>query len=75
MYLVTQKLLCDLGFPGGLVVKNLPADARVVGLIPGLGRSSGVGMAAHSHILIWKIPWTKEPGRLQCMGSKRVRLD
>ena len=29
------------GFPGGSVVKNLPANAEVVGLIPGLGRSSG----------------------------------
>ena len=29
-------------------------------------------MAAHSSILAWKIPWTKEPGRLQSMGSQRV---
>ena len=32
-----------LGFPGGAVVKNLPASAREVGLIPGLGRFLGVG--------------------------------
>ena len=30
-------------------------------------------MAPHSSILAWKIPWTEEPGRLQSMGSKRVR--
>ena len=30
------------------------------------------GMATHSSILAWKIPWTKEPGRLQSMGSERV---
>ena len=30
------------------------------------------GMATHSIILDWKIPWTKEPGRLQSMGSQRV---
>ena len=30
-------------------------------------------MATQSSILAWKIPWTKEPGRLQCMGSQRVR--
>ena len=30
-------------------------------------------MAAHSSILAWKIPWTEEPGRLQSMGSHRVR--
>ena len=27
------------------------------------------GMATHSSILAWKIPWTKEPGRLQSIGS------
>ena len=32
-------------------------------------------MAIHSSILAWKIPWTEEPGRLQCMGSQRVRHD
>ena len=30
-------------------------------------------MANHSSILVWRIPWTEEPGRLQSMGSKRVR--
>ena len=42
-----------------LVVKNLPAsagDARDVGSIPGLGRSTGV--VTHSSILAWRIPWT-----------------
>ena len=32
-------------------------------------------MATHSNILAWKIPWTEEPGRLQSMGSQRVRYD
>ena len=32
-------------------------------------------MAAHSSTLAWKIPWTEEPGRLQSMGSVRVRHD
>ena len=32
-------------------------------------------MATHSSILVWKIPWTEEPGRLQSMGSQRVRHD
>ena len=31
------------------------------------------GMATHSSILPWRIPWTEEPGRLQSMGSQRVR--
>ena len=33
------------------------------------------GMAIHSTILAWKVPWTEEPGRLQSMGSQRVGHD
>ena len=33
------------------------------------------GMPTHSSILAWRIPWTEEPGRLQSMGSQRVRHD
>ena len=33
------------------------------------------GMAIHSGTIVWKIPWTEEPGRLQSMGSQRVRHD
>ena len=32
-------------------------------------------MAPHSSTLAWKIPWTEEPGRLQSMGSLKVRHD
>ena len=32
------------------------------------------GMATHSSILAWRIPWTEEPGGLQSMGSQSVRL-
>jgi len=32
-------------------------------------------MAPHSSILAWKIPWTEEPGGLQCMGLQRVGHD
>ena len=32
-------------------------------------------MAIHSSTIAWKIPWTEEPGRLQSMGSQRVRHD
>ena len=32
-------------------------------------------MATHSRILAWEIPWMEEPGRLQSMGSQRVRHD
>ena len=32
-------------------------------------------MATHSSILVWRIPWTEEPGSLQSIGSHRVRHD
>ena len=32
------------------------------------------GMATFSSTLAWRIPWTEEPGRLQSMGSQRVRV-
>ena len=61
-----------------LVVKNLPVNAgdiRGVGSIPGSGGSPGGGHATHSSILAWRTPWTEEPGRLQSIGSHRVRHD
>jgi len=33
------------------------------------------GMAIHSSILAWRIPWTEEPGGVQSMGSQGVRHD
>ena len=33
------------------------------------------GMATHSSILAWRIPWTEESGRLRSMGSQRIRHD
>ena len=32
-------------------------------------------MASHSNILAWTIPWTEEPGKLQSIGSQRIRHD
>ena len=62
------------GLPRWLV-KSLFAKTGDMGLISGSGRSPGERMATHSSILAWKIPWTKEPGRLQSMGSQsRTRL-
>ena len=68
------------GFPGGLVVKKKKyvanaRDVRDVGLITGLEDSLEVGMATHSNILAWRIPWTEEPGGLQSMGSCREELN
>ena len=60
-----------------VVVKNPLASAGDVkdeDLVPGSGRSPEEGLAAHSSVLAWRIPWTEEPGRL-LIGSQRVRDD
>ena len=63
------------GFPGGSVVKNLPASAGDAGSIPGQEDPLEKEMATHSSTLAWRIPRTEEPSRLQSMGSHRVRHD
>ena len=57
------------------MVKNLSAVRE--NQIQSLGREDPLekGMATHSSILGWRIPWTEEPGELQSMGSQRVRHD
>ena len=54
-------------------VKNLPAMQETK--VQSLGQEDPLekDMATHSSILAWRIPWTKEPGRLQFMGSQRLR--
>ena len=49
-----------------LVVKNIPANA---GDIRGVGQEEPLekGMATHSSILVWRIPWTEEPEGIQSM--------
>ena len=60
-----------LGFPGGSVVKDLPA--MQVMRVQSLGQEDALEeeMTLHSSILAWEIPWTEEPGRLQCMESQK----
>ena len=53
-----------LGFPGGSDGKDSVCDAGDLGSIPGQGDPQEKGMAAHSNILAWRIPWTEEPGGL-----------
>ena len=57
-----------MSFPGGSEVKNPPANAGDMGLIPGLKRSLEKEMATQSSILAWEISWTEEPSGLQSMG-------
>ena len=61
------------GFPGGSVVKNLPANAGDLGLIPWSGRSLEKEMTTHSSVLAWEIPWTEATGGLQSMGWQKSR--
>ena len=64
-----------LDFPGGSEGKASAYSAGDLGSIPGSGRSPEKGMATHFPILAWRIPWTKEPGRIQSMRLQRVRND
>ena len=54
------------------MVKSLPAVWETWVRSLGLEAPLEKGMAPHSSILAWKIPWTEEPGGLQSMGSPRV---
>ena len=57
------------------MIKKLPAKQET--WVQSLGKEDLLekGMATHSSILAWKIPWTEEPGGLPSMGSQRVRHD
>ena len=59
-----------MGFSRGSDVKESSCNAGDPGSIPGSGRSPGEGMATHSSILTWRIPWTGESGGLQSMGFR-----
>ena len=61
------------GFPGGSVVKNLPVMQETQVLSLGWKEPLEKGMATHSSILAWRIPWTEEPGGLLSTGQQRVR--
>ena len=57
------------------MVKDLPAIQET--WVQSLGQEDPLeeGMATHSSILAWRIPWTEEPGGLQSIGSHRVGHD
>ena len=66
------RVIYILGFPGDSDVKNLPTRQETQ--VRSLGQEDHLekGMATHSSILAWRIPWTEEPGGLWSMGSQRV---
>ena len=56
-----------MGFPASLVaqtVKNLPPVEETWGPSRGQEDPLEEGIATHSSVLAWRIPWTEEPGRL-----------
>ena len=70
--------MVSLGFSGGSVIKNLPAnagDARDMGSITELGRSPGGGNGNLLQYSCLGKPMEEEPGELQSMGSQRGRHD
>ena len=73
-YLLPTTFLLDQESDGGLVTKSCPTlvTPRIVAYQAPLLEKA---MATHSSTLAWKIPWTKEPGGLQSMGSLRVGHD
>ena len=54
------------------MVKNLPAIRETLDQSLGQEDPLKKEMATHSSILIWRIPWTEESGRLQSIGSQRI---
>ena len=60
----------QMGFPGGSVVRNPAAMQKTQ--VQSLGRQDPLekGMAAHSSILAWRLPWTEEPGGLWFVSSQ-----
>ena len=57
------------------MVKRLPTVQETQVHSEGAEDPLEKGIATHSNILAWRIPWTEEPGGLQSMGSQRVRHD
>ena len=59
-----------IGFPVAQMVKSLTAMQET--WVQSLGQEDPLEkeMATHSNILVWRIPWMEEPGRLQSMGHK-----
>ena len=53
-----------MAFPGGSNGEESACSTGDLGLIPGSGKSLEKGMATHSSILAWRIPWTEDPSRL-----------
>ena len=62
------------GFPGGAIGKEPACQCKKEMRVQSLGWKDTLeeGMATHSSILAWRIPWTEEPDGLQSIGLQRV---
>jgi len=58
---------------GAQTVRNLPAMQETWVQSLGQGDPFEKGMATHSSVLAWRIPWTEEPGGLQSRGSQKEK--
>ena len=79
-FIKTSFMVLPMLYPGGCSMyawENMCSAADIWNLCICLLGSSIMekAMAPHSSTLAWKIPWTEEPGRLQSIGSHRVRHD
>ena len=63
-----------LGYPGGSMVKNLPANGGAVGSISGSGRYPEEVSGSTPSIFTWEIPRTEDSGELQSLGSEKNRI-
>ena len=69
--------MVSLGFPGGASGKEPPdnaGDIRDVDSMPGQEDPLEEGMATHSSVFVWRLPWTEEPGGLQSTGLQTVNM-
>ena len=75
LYMTTGKTISTTstrGFPGGAMVKNMPAMQEMLVQFLGWEDPLEEEMVTHSSILVWEISWTEKPARLQSMGLQRV---
>ena len=75
--MVEERSTCDnkIQCPGGTIGKESGYQCRRFKMqVQSLGREDLLekGMATHSSVLVWRISWTEEPGRLQSIVSQRV---
>ena len=69
-FMINTELVMAQGSPGGSMVKNRPAVQKAQVQSPGWEDLLEKEMATYSTVLAWEIPWTKELGSPQSLGSQ-----